>query len=87
MLASIYNELGENSKAIATLERILFLNPEYVMAHFVLGEILIKTAYNSGLRHFKNALKNLAKRNPDKMVENSDGITVKGLEEIIHSLV
>ena len=87
LLASIYNEMGENSKAIATLERILFLNPEYVMAHFVLGEILIKTDYNSGLRHFKNALKNLAKRNPDEIVENSDGITVKGLEEIIHSLV
>ena len=87
LLASIYAELGDTTQAISTLERTLFLNPDFIMAHFLLGEILVNTNYNAALRHFKNALKCISKLNANHVIEGSDGLTAKDLEGLIHSII
>lgn len=87
LLATIFTELGDYKNAAATLERVLFLNSEFVMAEYALGELKIKTDDNIAMRHFKNVLKILSKRNNDEVVEFSDGLTVKSLREIINNRI
>jgi chemotaxis protein methyltransferase CheR len=86
--ASILLELDKISESIENLRSILFLKPNYAMAHFMLGNIYrIKGEMKNSIRHFKNAYNLLEKEDPEKIHEQSDGLTVLRLMEIISTLL
>jgi chemotaxis protein methyltransferase CheR len=84
--ATILLEQGALDEARRALQNVLFLNREFVLAHFALGN-LARTAgkFPEAQKHFANALHCLRGRNPDAILPESDGITVGRLTEIIAS--
>lgn len=87
LLATINIELNKNNDAISLLEKVIFLNPDFILAHFTLGQILLKTNSNLASKHFNNALRCIRKQNHDKIIEGSDGLTASDLKDMISSAV
>ena len=82
--ATILQEQGEIEGAITSLKRALYLEPDFALAHFALGNL----AWQQGKiresdRHFRNALSILHGRNQTDLLPESDGITAGRLSEII----
>lgn len=82
--ATILQEQGEIEGAITSLKRALYLEPDFALAHFALGNL----AWQQGKiresdRHFRNALSILHGRNKADLLPESDGVTVGRLSEII----
>lgn len=85
--ATILQERGQAEEATATFQRVLYLDPEFVLAHFALGNLArarkqLRTAH----RHFANALALLRRRPPDEILPESDGLTAGRLSEIVTAL-
>jgi chemotaxis protein methyltransferase CheR len=82
--ASILQELDKSSEAIASLKKAIYIDPDYVMGHFALGNL-----YNSqgigkyAKRHFINVLNLLNKCSNDDILPESEGLSVKYIREII----
>jgi chemotaxis protein methyltransferase CheR len=82
LLALLQQEAGETGKAKATLRKILYLEPDHIMALVRLG--LLEAAGN---RHLQRALRSLAGLDPDTVVPHSDEHTAKQLSGMLHHLV
>lgn len=86
--AVILQELGENDAARQGLQRAIYLRPDFVLAHFALGNLA--RAHGSAAdaqRHLGNAL-HLARQAPaEEILPEADGLTAGRLSEIIHSLL
>jgi chemotaxis protein methyltransferase CheR len=84
--AMILEETGDWQEAARSLERGLFLDPGFIMAHFNSGSL----AQRQGLpgeskRHFRNALNLLHAFRPTDAVPDADGLFAGRLREIIQS--
>jgi chemotaxis protein methyltransferase CheR len=85
--AVILQELGETGAARRSLQRAVYLQPDFVLAHFALGNGARGGARSpEANRHFDNALRLLRGRPTDERVPESDGLTAGGLIEIIAAL-
>lgn len=86
--SSIYQEMGDTELAITSLKKALFLDSEFVMAHFLLGNLLLaqKKSHEAN-RAFQNAVKLLSKLPQETILPHSDGIKAGSLVEIIMSLL
>jgi chemotaxis protein methyltransferase CheR len=85
--AMILRERGDLEAAAAALERALYLQPTFVLAHFALGNV--RLAQRRGLearRHLANALEFARRHRPGEMLEGSEGITAGRLADIIGAL-
>jgi chemotaxis protein methyltransferase CheR len=73
--------------AVQSLQKALYLDPEFVLAHFALGNI-IRNRGRAGEahRHMNNALRSLRRFGPSDVLPESDGITAGRLAEIIGSM-
>jgi chemotaxis protein methyltransferase CheR len=85
--AVVLLEQGDRVEARMSLQRAIYLDPEFVLAHYALGNL----ARSSGKpdeadRHFANALLLLHGRPPDEPLPESDGLTARRLAEFIASL-
>jgi chemotaxis protein methyltransferase CheR len=85
--ACILNEMNRRSEAAAALRQVIFLVPEFALAHYMLGVI----AHADGeaavaSRHLHNALAILARRDPDEELQEAKGLTVGSLVTIVYSL-
>jgi chemotaxis protein methyltransferase CheR len=86
--AMIQQELGDVAAARGSLQRALYLQPDFALAHFALGNCARAEARGAEAnRHFQNALRVLSGRPPDEPVPESDGQTAGRLTEIITALV
>lgn len=86
--AIVLQELGDGEQARHSLQRALYLDPQFVLAHFALGNLARgcgKTAEAN--KHFANALRLLGDAQPDEVIPESDGLTAGRLHEIIGSLI
>jgi chemotaxis protein methyltransferase CheR len=82
--AMIMQELGKRELARRSLQRAIYLQPDFALAHFSLGNLAdCGTGMN---RHFENALGLLSGRPADEVVPESDGLTAGRLREIIVAL-
>jgi chemotaxis protein methyltransferase CheR len=82
--ASILQELGDLSEAGLALKRALYLEPDFVLAHFGLGNLSrIQGKISESDRHFGNALALTQARQPDEILPEADGLTAGRLAEII----
>lgn len=86
LLATILEELGQDDAAEQSLKRALYLEPNFVLAHFALGNLrLSQGRHGEAQRHFANALALLQRLPLDEILPESDGLTAGRLGEIISS--
>lgn len=85
--ATILQEQGLHDIAIQSLMRALYLDPDFVLAHFSLGNLhQSQGRYREAQRYFGNVLALLRNHSSDETLTEADGLTVGRLAEIITSL-
>jgi len=86
--ATILQEQGVMEEAQASLQRTLYLDPKFVMAHFSLGNLALRQGkVKEADKHFENALSLLQAYRPEEILPESDGIAAGRLMDIIQSTV
>lgn len=78
--ATIEEARGEFPKAVQSLKNALFLDPEFIMAHYILG-IIEKRQRNhqAAERHFKSALALIDRFSGGEVLPGTDEITIESL--------
>ncbi len=85
--AMILQERGQVEKAVKSLQRALYLDQDFVLAHFALGNLCKQQGkIKESERHFMNALSLLRRFKNDEILPESEGITAGRLSEIITSI-
>lgn len=75
---------GNLDEAAISLNKAVFLHPDFVVAHFALGSLaFLRGDRKESDRHHKIALRVLRGWSDDELVPGSDGMTVGRLTEII----
>ncbi len=86
LLATIRQELGQADAAEQSLKRALYLDPDFVLAYFTLGNLRRSQGRREEAgRYFGNALALLQRRPCHEAIMESDGLTAGRLEDIIRS--
>jgi chemotaxis protein methyltransferase CheR len=84
--ASILQELNKNQEAINSLKQAIFIDPNYLMGHFTLGNLYIGLGNTKNAkRYFNNALDLLNTLSKDEIFTESEGLSPEYLKEIILS--
>lgn len=87
LLATIRQELGQSDAATQSLMRALYLDPDFVLAHFALGNLCLSQGRRrAAQRHFDTALALLHAHQHDEPIPESEGLTAGRLTEIITSV-
>jgi len=88
LLATILQEQGQHDIAIRSLMRALYLDSDFVLAHFALGNLhQSQGRYREAQRYFGNVLLLLRNHPPDESLPEADGLTAGRLAEIVTSLL
>ena len=87
LFATIQEERGEVGEAIKALRRALYLEPDFVLAHFALGSLSRRQGKQSEAeKHFANMLWLLSSYQQDDILPESDGLTAGRLMEMMRSV-
>lgn len=82
--AAILQEHGRMEEAMLAYKRTLYLDQDFVIAHFALGNLFRRqNRPREAGKHFENALLLLGRHGQDDVLPESDGITAGRLTEII----
>jgi chemotaxis protein methyltransferase CheR len=85
--ATILQELGRAAEAAASLRRAIYLDADFVMAHFALAHLLAgQGRLEDAARHFDHVRRLLRKYPADQTLPESGGITAGRLAQIVTSL-
>ena len=80
-------EQGDPDEARRSLQRVLYLDPAFVLAHFALGNLArSRGQHDEADKQFANTLQLLRRLGPDDRLPESDGLTVGRLTETITAL-
>ena len=84
MRASILLEMDKEMEAIASLKQAIYIDQDYLMGHFTLGNLFVMQG-NTKLakRYFDNALQLLSKLDEAFVPPDGEGLSVKYMKEII----
>jgi chemotaxis protein methyltransferase CheR len=85
--AMILQEMGEREAARSSLNRAIYLQPEFALAHFALGNLARADGRGEANRHFENALRLLRACPPDQPLPEADGLGAGRLMEIIATVL
>jgi len=84
--ATILQEQGDTEEAVAAFKRALYLEPDFVLVHFALGNHASRKGKSKEAgKHFKNAMALLAPYRPDALLPHSDGLVAGRLRALIES--
>ena len=84
--ASIYQELAQTTEAIASLRQVIYLDHNFIMGHFTLGNLLIGEGKpKQAMRYFKNVLDLLNTCNNEDIIPASEGLSAMHIREIIEA--
>ncbi|HET6631686.1 MAG TPA: protein-glutamate O-methyltransferase CheR [Rhodanobacteraceae bacterium] len=87
LLASIQQEQGLDAQARVSLERVLYLDPEFALAHLALANLHRRNGRaQPARRHFEAALRSLRARPQDELVAESGGLSAGRLADIVAAL-
>jgi chemotaxis protein methyltransferase CheR len=87
LLAAIQREQGQGDDAARSLTRALYLDPDFALAHFALGNLRLSQGRGrEAERHFDNALALLQRHPQDEILPEAEGLTAGRLGEIIVSV-
>lgn len=85
--ATICHELGRHDDAVAGLGKVLYLDPDFVLAHHALGGLYERLGQRrESRRHFAIALSLLSNKSRDELVPESDGMTCGRLVETVRAM-
>ena len=88
LLALIFMEQNEHVQAEKNLTRAIYADPESVLAHFAMGNLLeLQGRTREALKHLSTALMILSKHAPDEIIDNSEGLTAGSLNETINIMI
>lgn len=88
LFATILQEHNQFSKAITSLNHVIYLDPNSVLAYYTMGNIFLRQGGAlRAKRSFENALALLKKCNDDDIVPESEGLTAGRLREIINATI
>ena len=84
LLATILQEMGFSEESASCLKRALFLDQNFVLAHFALGNHAMRQGRTKvAEKHFENARRAVQKFRPDDILPESEGVTAARMAEII----
>lgn len=82
------HEQGQIEEATGYLKRALYLDPDFVLAHFALGNLTLRLGKTKeSTRYFTNTLALLRKYRPEEVLPGSGGITASHLTEVVRPRV
>jgi chemotaxis protein methyltransferase CheR len=82
--AVILQEQGQTESAVTSLKRALYLDSNFVLAHYMLGNISYQIGkINESRKYFQNAIELLKRHKREEVLPESDGITAGRLMEMI----
>ena len=88
LVGTILQECGRFVEAAAALQRALYLDQSFVLAHFALGNLRQRQSRSKeSVRHFENALHALRACPADVPLPESEGMTPGRLAEFIQSAI
>ncbi|CAG1064815.1 Chemotaxis protein methyltransferase [uncultured bacterium] len=89
LLATIRQEQARGEEAVKNLKKALYLDQDFVIAHFMLGKLLMPggAANEQAMRHLRTAHKLLERKEDDELLPESDGMMAGRLREIIASML
>jgi len=74
--------------ARTSFQRAIYLEPDFLLAHFALGNLARNDGKNKQAeKHFTNALHLLRGYQPDEPLPESDGLTAGRIAETISSIM
>ena len=83
--ASILQEMNNDNEAVRSLKQAIYLNPDYIMGHFFLGNIFMLQGKSANAkRHFNNVLSLLNNRPENDILPDAEGLSVKYIRELIN---
>lgn len=86
--ATIFQEQNQIEQAIASLKKVIYLAPNFVPAHYGLGNFMLKQGkLERSRKYFENALDLLSAYPFDQVIPECGGITAGRLIEFINSLI
>jgi chemotaxis protein methyltransferase CheR len=84
--AIILQEQDAREEGVVALKRALYLDPDFVLAHFALGNLALQqNNFKEADKHFTNVLGLLADYQPDDVLSQSDGLAAGRLKEMVVS--
>lgn len=87
LVATIQQEQGRHEASAQSLLRALYLDPDFVLAHFALGNLrLSQGRCREAERQFDNALALLKQHPLEEILPESEGLSAARLNEIIASV-
>ncbi len=88
LLGTINLELGELEEAERNLQKTLFLEPDFIMAHFHLANLYsLSHRRNESKVHFNNVLKLINTWDAQQTVPQSEGLTVFQLRQMVEEIL
>lgn len=82
--SSILQELDQTNEAVASVKQAIYLDPDFIMGHFVLGNISLQEGnLKQARRYFDNVLGLLNSCADDDILPESEGLSAKYMLEII----
>lgn len=85
--AIVLQELGDSDQSRHSLQRAIYIDPDFVLPYFALGNLaLARGKLTEGRKHFGNALSLLCQLPLQEVLPESDGLTAGRLIEIITSI-
>jgi chemotaxis protein methyltransferase CheR len=88
LYATILAELDQEDDAVKALNSTLYLDPGFVLAHFLYGNIARRRARaGEAESHFRTTLALLEELSPDCVLPESEGMTAGKLAEIVKSVI
>jgi chemotaxis protein methyltransferase CheR len=86
--AIILQEQTMYSEAITALKRVLYLDPNFVLAHFTLGNLFLRQGnVRTARKCFRNVLALLSTCGQEDILLESEGLTAGRLREIIRATI
>ena len=86
--ATISQNQNKYSEAVSSLQKAIFINPDFILAYYSLANNMIKNENIKGaIKNYNNALSIMSKLDDEEIVEESEGLTVGRLKELINSSI
>lgn len=87
LLSIILEQQGDTEGAVASLRRALYIDHDYLLAWFALGNLCRQRGESrEAEQSFGNALRLLQRMDPNEALPEADGITAGSLAQIISSI-
>lgn len=87
LCATIQQEMGNTEAAMKSFQTALYLDPDFVPAHFALANLARNlNSPEMSQRHFRNVLALLEKYGSDDPMPEMEGLTAARLRAIVHAI-